>query len=110
MTDSTSPPLPDAQFEGTIGTTWQESTPWWPDAVRPRTDAPNVVLVLYDDVGFGSFGSYGAEIATPTMDALAAQGVRYNNFHVTPLCSPTRASLLTGRNPVSYTHLTLPTS
>ena len=54
--------------------------------------------MLYDDVGFGSFGSYGSEIATPTMDALAGQGVRYNNFHVTPLCSPTRASLLTGRN------------
>ena len=88
----------DTVFEGTIGTTWQESTPWWPDAIRPREGAPNIVLVLYDDVGFGSFGSYGAEIATPTMDALAAQGVRYNNFHVTPLCSPTRASLLTGRN------------
>jgi len=88
----------DTIFEGTIGTTWQESTPWWPDAIRPREGAPNIVLVLYDDVGFGSFGSYGAEIATPTMDALAADGVRYNNFHVTPLCSPTRASLLTGRN------------
>ncbi|HTJ05746.1 MAG TPA: arylsulfatase [Caldimonas sp.] len=88
----------DTVFEGTIGTTWQESTPWWPDAIRPREGAPNIVLVLYDDVGFGSFGSYGAEIATPTMDALAADGVRYNNFHVTPLCSPTRASLLTGRN------------
>ena len=92
------PAVPDDQFEGTIGTTWQESTPWWPAAKRPRPGAPNVVVVLYDDVGFGSFGCYGAEIATPTMDALADQGVRYNNFHVTPLCSPTRASLLTGRN------------
>ena len=88
----------DLDFKGTIGATWQESTPWWPQPVRPRPDAPNIVLVLYDDVGFGSFGCYGAEIATPTMDALARDGLRYNNFHVTPLCSPTRASLLTGRN------------
>jgi arylsulfatase A-like enzyme len=99
MADPKLPPAsPDFVFEGTIGTTWQESTPWWPAATRPRDNAPNIVLVLYDDVGFGSFGSYGAEIATPTMDALADQGIRYNNFHVTPLCSPTRASLLTGRN------------
>lgn len=98
MPDSNSPVTPDFQFKGTIGTTWQESRPWWPDAVRPKPGAPNVVLVLYDDVGFGSFGCYGSEIATPTMDALADQGVRYNNFHVTPLCSPTRAALLTGRN------------
>jgi arylsulfatase A-like enzyme len=99
MADPKLPPAsPDFEFEGTIGTTWQESTPWWPAAVRPRENAPDIVLVLYDDVGFGSFGSYGAEIATPAMDALADQGVRYNNFHVTPLCSPTRASLLTGRN------------
>ena len=66
--------------------------------MAPPPGAPNVVVVLYDDVGFGSFGSFGSEIATPVMDALADQGVRYNNFHVTPLCSPTRASLLTGRN------------
>ena len=99
MTDPTATlAAADAVFEGTIGTTWQESTPWWPDAVRPREGAPNIVVVLFDDVGFGSFGSYGAEIATPTMDALASEGIRYNNFHVTPLCSPTRASLLTGRN------------
>lgn len=90
--------MSDLEFKGAIGATWQESKPWWPDPVRPRADAPNIVLVLYDDVGFGSFGCYGAEIATPTMDALAREGLRYNNFHVTPLCSPTRASLLTGRN------------
>ncbi|MBC5767117.1 arylsulfatase [Ramlibacter albus] len=90
--------MSDFEFKGKIGATWQESTPWWPDAVRPRDGAPNIVLVLYDDVGFGSFGCYGAEIATPTMDHLASEGLRYNNFHVTPLCSPTRASLLTGRN------------
>ena len=98
MADSKTPPIPDLPFEGKIDTTWEESTPWWPAAVVPPPGAPNVVVVLYDDVGFGSFGSYGSEIATPVMDALADQGVRYNNFHVTPLCSPTRASLLTGRN------------
>jgi arylsulfatase A-like enzyme len=98
MPDSNPPDLPDREFKGSIGTTWQESRPWWPDPVRPKPDAPNVVLVLYDDVGFGSFGCYGSEIATPAMDALAQEGVRYNNFHVTPLCSPTRAALLTGRN------------
>ena len=69
MADPKQPPLPDGAFEGTIGTTWQESTPWWPAAVRPKAGAPNVVVVLYDDVGFGSFGCYGAEIATPTIDA-----------------------------------------
>jgi arylsulfatase len=90
--------LVSVEFEGTIATTWNESTPWWPPAVRPPKNAPNVVLVLFDDVGFGSFGCYGAEIDTPTIDALAGLGIRYNNFHVTPLCSPTRASLLTGRN------------
>lgn len=98
MADSNPPDTPDTDFQGTIGATWQESRPWWPEPVKARPDAPNVVLVLYDDVGFGSFGCYGSEIATPTMDALARDGLRYNNFHVTPLCSPTRASLLTGRN------------
>jgi arylsulfatase len=98
MPHSKPPVTPDFEFKGSIGATWQESRPWWPQAVRPKPGAPNVVLVLYDDVGFGSFGCYGSEIATPTMDALAGQGVRYNNFHVTPLCSPTRAALLTGRN------------
>jgi len=59
----------DADFQGTIATAWSESTPWWPPAVAPSRDAPNVVLVPFDDVGFGSFGCYGAEIATPTIDA-----------------------------------------
>jgi arylsulfatase len=98
MAEPKTPPSSDFDFKGTIGPTWDESTPWWPPAVRPAKDAPNVVLVLYDDVGFGSFGCYGSEIETPVMDELANKGVRYNNFHVTPLCSPTRASLLTGRN------------
>ncbi|GAA3567570.1 arylsulfatase [Nonomuraea rosea] len=83
---------------GHVGRTYQDSTPWWPQPPRPREGAPDVIVVVLDDVGFGSLGCYGSEIATPAMDGLARDGLRYTNFHVTPLCSPTRASLLTGRN------------
>ncbi|MEJ5946578.1 arylsulfatase [Pseudokineococcus basanitobsidens] len=89
---------PTTPPEGHVGRTYADSTPWWPEPARPREGAPDVVLVVLDDVGFGSLGCFGSEIATPTMDALAAEGLTYTNFHVTPLCSPTRASLLTGRN------------
>jgi arylsulfatase A-like enzyme len=83
---------------GSVGITYRESTPWWPEPIHPAADAPNVVLVVLDDVGFGSLGCFGAEVETPVMDALAREGLQYTNFHVTPLCSPTRAALLTGRN------------
>ena len=63
---------------------------------RPPAGAPNVVVMLADDLGFADLGCYGSEIATPNLDVLAARGVRYTNFHVTPMCSPTRSSLLTG--------------
>ncbi|SDS68350.1 arylsulfatase [Microlunatus soli] len=82
----------------TVGTTYRDSEPWWPEPQRPAEGSPDVIVVLLDDVGFGSLGCFGSEISTPTMDALAADGLSYTNFHVTPLCSPTRASLLTGRN------------
>jgi arylsulfatase A-like enzyme len=85
-------------FAGTIGRTTAESTPWWPEPVRPDAGAPNVVMIVLDDVGFAQLGCYGSDIATPRIDGLAAEGIRYSNFHVTPLCSPTRACLLTGRN------------
>ena len=85
-------------FEGTIARTLDASTPWWPEAPHPGDGAPNVVLILLDDTGFSHFGCYGSDLATPNIDALAARGLRYTNFHVTPLCSPTRAALLTGRN------------
>lgn len=65
---------------------------------RPPQDAPNVVVILLDDLGFAQFGCYGSDISTPTIDRLASGGLRYNRFHVTALCSPTRAALLTGRN------------
>ena len=64
----------------------------------PGDDAPNIVVILLDDTGFSHFGCYGSDLTTPNIDALAAGGLRYSNFHVTPLCSPTRAALLTGRN------------
>lgn len=88
----------DEDFAGRIGRTWRESTPWWPAPPAAPAGAPNVVFIVLDDVGFSDLGCYGSEIATPRMDALAAAGLRYNNFHVTSMCSPTRACLLTGRN------------
>lgn len=84
-------------FEGRIGDTWRESTPSWPPRSRPAA-GPNVVFIVLDDVGFADLGCFGSEIRTPTIDGLAAAGVKYNNFHVTAMCSPTRACLLTGRN------------
>jgi len=85
-------------FEGKIGRTLADSTPWWPTPAHPKQDAPNVVVILIDDLGFSHFGCFGSDLPTPNIDALAAGGLRYSNFHVTPLCSPTRAALLTGRN------------
>ncbi len=86
------------RFDGVINRTQAESTPWWPTPAHPGEGAPNVVVILLDDTGFSHFGCYGSDLATPAIDRLAAGGLRYTNFHVTPLCSPTRASLLTGRN------------
>jgi arylsulfatase len=85
-------------YGGTIANTHHESTPWFPERAHPGEDAPNVVIILLDDTGFAHFGCYGSEIDTPNIDRLAANGLQYTNFHVTPLCSPTRAALLTGRN------------
>lgn len=87
-----------SRFEGTIGRTVAESEAWFDEPPHPGSDAPNVVLVLLDDTGFAQFGCYGSDIDTPNVDALAAGGAQFTNFHVTPLCSPTRASLLTGRS------------
>jgi arylsulfatase len=87
-----------SRFEGTIGRTIADSEPWFDDPPHPGGEAPNVVLVLLDDTGFAQFGCYGSDIDTPNVDALAANGLQFTNFHVTPLCSPTRASLLTGRS------------
>jgi arylsulfatase A-like enzyme len=85
-------------FQGRIGLTHLDSVPYWAPVRTPGASAPNVVYVVLDDVGFADLGCFGSEIDTPTIDGLAAEGLRYVNFHATPLCSPTRASLLTGRN------------
>jgi arylsulfatase len=92
----TSPNEPD--FGGHIGRTYRESTPWWPDPPA-GLGGPNVVMIVLDDTGFAHLGCYGSELATPTIDRLAANGLRYTGFHTTALCSPSRAALLTGRNP-----------
>lgn len=90
--------MTEAVFQGTIGRTWRESSPAWPpDPVVPD-GAPNVVMVVLDDVGYAQLGCYGSDIDTPVIDSLAAEGVQLSNFHTTALCSPTRACLLTGRN------------
>jgi arylsulfatase A-like enzyme len=80
------------------GDTIQTSTPSWPKRKRPSASAPNIVWVVLDDLGFSQLGCYGASIRTPAIDALAGKGLRYTNFHVTAMCSPTRTCLLTGRN------------
>ncbi|WP_157244481.1 arylsulfatase [Nonomuraea typhae] len=84
------------EFQGHIGRTFAGSRSWWPARRTPGGNAPNIVLVLVDDVGFGDLGCYGSEIPTPHLDELAAHGTQWTDFHVTPMCSPTRAALLTG--------------
>jgi arylsulfatase A-like enzyme len=88
----------DTPFGGTIGKTVADSKPWWPATRQPPAGAPNILVVLFDDVGFSDFGCYGSPIKTPTIDKLAAEGLRYSGFHTTAMCSTTRAALLTGRN------------
>jgi arylsulfatase A-like enzyme len=91
-------PRPEPPFRGKIGRTAKDSVPDFPKEVRAPKGAPNVLLILTDDVGFGASSTFGGPIPTPTMDKLAANGLRYNRFHTTALCSPTRAALITGRN------------
>jgi hypothetical protein len=86
-------------FEGTVGRTFAGSTPAWPERPEPPVGAPDVVIILVDDLGFADLGCYGAEIETPHLDALAARGLRWGSFHTAPMCSPTRAALLTGLHP-----------
>jgi len=86
------------QFKGVIGRTVAESTPWWPEPVRAEVGAPNVLYIVLDDVGYGQISAFGGLCETPNLDRIAANGLRYRNFHTTALCSPTRTCLLTGRN------------
>jgi len=99
MSETGAPAAPYEGFGGRVGRTFAGSESWWPERPTPRPDAPNVVVVLVDDLGFADLGCYGSEIATPNIDRLAAGGLQFTNFHVTPMCSPTRAALLTGVNP-----------
>ena len=90
--------MSEHEFPGRIGHTIADSTPWWPTPAHRAQSRPNVLLVLFDDVGFSDFGCYGSPIRTPTIDALAAKGLRFSGFHTTAMCSTTRAALLTGCN------------
>lgn len=83
---------------GKIGKTVQDSQAYWPETPKRPKGAPNILVILFDDVGFSDFGCYGSPIATPAIDAIAKRGLRYTGFHTTAMCSTTRAALLTGRN------------
>ena len=85
-------------FQGKINRTRAQSEPWWPPVERAPKGSPNIVIILMDDMGFSDVGCFGGEIETPHIDALAARGVRFNNYTTHPICSPARAALLTGRN------------
>jgi arylsulfatase len=89
---------PPPQFRGTIDANAVQSTPYWPELMVPPEGAPNVLLVMTDDVGFAAPSTFGGVIPKPTLDGIAAEGLRYTRFHTTALCSATRAALLTGRN------------
>jgi arylsulfatase A-like enzyme len=89
------------EFKGKIAREYENSKEWWAPEVRPPEGAPNVIIFLLDDVGFAQVGSFGGLIETPNIDKLADNGLRFNNFHTTALCSPSRASLMAGRNPHS---------
>jgi arylsulfatase len=91
-------PRPEQPFKGKIGRTAKESTPDFPKGIQAPKGAPNVLLIMTDDVGFGASSTFGGPIPTPTYDKLAKAGLRYNMFHTTALCSPSRAALITGRN------------
>ena len=91
-------PRPEPPFKGKIGRTVKDSTPAFPKGVEAPKGAPNILLILTDDVGFGASSPFGGPIQTPNFQRLADSGIRYNTFHTTALCSPTRSALITGRN------------
>src|SRR5947199_9824986 len=98
--DRTRLPIRRPAFSGVANQTLDGSKPGWEQIghVKPPAGAPNVLVVLIDDAGFGNASAFGGPIDTPNFDRMAEQGLRYNRFHVTAMCSPTRAALLTGRN------------
>ena len=86
-------------FPGRIGRLIEDSEPAFPVPIGAPANAANVLMVVLDDIGFGQLGCFGSDLDTPTIDAIAASGLRYRRFHTTAMCSPTRAALLSGRNP-----------
>jgi arylsulfatase len=92
------PPPPDKTFGGKIERSSLDSTPYWPPRVVPPKGAPNILLIMTDDAGYGVSSTFGGVIPTPAMDRIADNGLRYTHFHSTSVCSPTRAALITGRN------------
>jgi arylsulfatase A-like enzyme len=91
-------PAPAEKFGGTINLSARDSKPFWPARIVPPKGAPNILLIMTDDQGYGVSGTFGGVIPTPAMDRIAKMGIRYTQFHSTALCSPTRAALITGRN------------
>ncbi|HEY2350227.1 MAG TPA: sulfatase-like hydrolase/transferase, partial [Puia sp.] len=91
-------PAPDPKFGGEIRDNALQSKAWWAPRIVPPKGAPNVLLILVDDAGYGVTSTFGGVIPTPTLDRLSKAGLRYTQFHSTALCSPTRAALITGRN------------
>ena len=91
-------PMPEPPFGGKIGKTYENSVAEWPKLPAPPDGAPNVVIILLDDVGFGQVSTFGGPVPTPRLDELAARGLRYTRFHTTAICGPSRAALITGRN------------
>ena len=91
-------PPPPQPFGGEINPNALQSKPYWPARVVPPKGAPNILLIMTDDVGFGAPSTFGGVIPTPNMDRIAKMGLRYTQFHSTALCSPTRAAIITGRN------------
>lgn len=91
-------PPPPPKFGGVIREKAADSQPWWAPRVVPPKGAPNILLIMTDDQGFGAPSTFGGVIPTPAMDRIANAGLRFTNFHSTSLCSPTRAALITGRN------------
>src|SRR5262249_8863279 len=96
--DGTQIPPPPQKFQGKIEREATQSQPYWPARVVPPQGAPNVLLIITDDSGYGVPSTFGGVIPTPALDRIARDGLRYTNFHSTALCSPTRAALITGRN------------
>ena len=87
----------NTDFKGIIKTSYIDSTPYWEEEEKKAPeDAPNIIYIVLDDTGYSQLGCYGSLVETPNIDSIASDGLRYRDFHVNAMCSPTRASLLTG--------------